>query len=130
MVLNDLTTRETSKVTVEFMPGLYADVHAPTQQGPYPVVTVSYGGGWSTGNRTHLSPLASYLASSGVVAINGDYRHLSGERHILHMVQEVACLAATAPLLAQPYLTTRAGPVWMLGLFLRGPFGLPGCPIK
>lgn len=100
---------------MEFIPDVYADVHAPTRPGSYPVVTLSYGGGWSSGNRAQLSPLADYLASSGIVAINGDYRHLSGERHIFHLVQEVACLAAAAPLLAQPHLTTRAGAVWMLG---------------
>ena len=97
------------------MEGLHADVHAPKKPGPYPLVTLTYGGGWSSGNRTQMSPLADYLASSGMVAINADYLPLSEERHLLHLVQEVACIAAAAPTLAQPYLTGPAGPVWMLG---------------
>ncbi len=110
-----LAEPETSVSTVEFIPGLYADIHAPPRPGPYPVVTLSYGGGWSSGSRTQLSPLARYLAASGIVAVNADYHHLSADRHILHLVQEVACVAAAAPLLAQPHLTVKAGPVWMLG---------------
>ena len=106
---------ETTTSTMEFMPGLYADIHAPILPGPYPVITLTHGGGWISGNRTQLTSLAEYLAAWGMVAINADYRPLSAERHILPLVQEVACLGAAAPLLAQPHLTEKVGPVWMLG---------------
>ena len=101
--------------TVEFMPQLFADIHAPVQPGNYPVVTLTYGGGYSALSRTQLSPLAEYLASRGVVAINADYQPLSKGRHLLALLHEVACIAAAAPLLAQPHLAYPAGPVWMLG---------------
>ena len=97
------------------MPGRYADIYAPDRPGRYPVVTLSFGKGWSIGDRTQLSGLASYLASRGMVAINGDYRSLSSNGRIPSMVEEVACLAAAAPQLAQPYLTEPPGPVWLLG---------------
>ena len=97
------------------MPGLYADIHAPDRPGRYPVVTLSFGKGWTIGDRTQLSGLASDLASRGMVAINGDYRSLSSNGRIPSMVEEVACLAAAAPQLAQPHLTEPAGPVWLLG---------------
>lgn len=58
------------------MPGLYADVHAPTQPGEYPVVTLTFRRGWSIGDRTQLLELARHLASRGVVAINGEHRTL------------------------------------------------------
>ena len=101
--------------TVEFMPQLFADIHAPVQPGNYPVVTLTYGGGYSALSRTQLSPLAEYLASRGVVAINADYQPLSKGRHLLDLLHEVVCIASAAPLLAQPHLTYPAGPVWMLG---------------
>ncbi len=97
------------------MPGLYADIHAPDRPGRYPVVTLSFGKGWVIGDRTQLSDLATHLASRGMVAINGDYRALSSNGRVPAMVEEVACLAAAAPQLAQPYLTEPPGPVWLLG---------------
>ncbi len=109
------TVHEVSISTVEFMPGLSADIHAPTQPGRYPVTTLSFGGSWTIQNRTQLSGLANHLASRGVVAINADYRTLSQNGRIPSMVEEVACLAAAAPRLAQPHLIEPAGPVWLVG---------------
>ncbi len=97
------------------MPGLYADVHAPTQPGNYPVITLTFGRGWSIGDRTQLSELSHYLASRGVVAINGEHRTLLRLRRLSSMAGEVACLAAAAPHLAADHLTLPAPPVWLLG---------------
>ncbi len=97
------------------MPGLYADIHAPVQPGGYPVVTLTFGGSWTIADRTQLSRMASHLAARGVVAINAEHRALSRNGRIPSMVEEVACLAARAPRLAQPHLTEPAGPVWLLG---------------
>ena len=115
--------------TVEFMPQLFADIHAPVQPGNYPVVTLTYGGGYSALSRTQLSPLAEYLASRGVVAINADYQPLSKGRHLLDLLHEVVCIASAAPLLAQPHLTYPAGPVWMLA-FLPGLTSWPWRPSR
>ena len=106
---------EVSVSTVEFMPGLYADVHAPTQPGDYPVVTLTFGRGWSIGDRSQLSALAHYLASRGVVAVNGEHRTLLRLGRFSSMAGEVACLAAAAPHLAADHLSGSAPPVWLLG---------------
>lgn len=97
------------------MPGLYADIHAPTQPGEYPVITLTFGRGWSIGDRTQLSELSHYLASRGMVAVNGEYRTLFQISGLSSMAGEVACLAAAAPQLAAEHLTTPAAPVWLLG---------------
>ena len=97
------------------MPGLYADIHAPTQPGDYPVIALTFGRGWSIGDRTQLSELSRYLASRGVVAINGDHRTLLRLSRLSSMAGEVACMAAAAPQLAADDLTRPAGPVWLLG---------------
>ena len=97
------------------MPGLQADIHAPVRPGNYPVIALVYGGGWTLGDRTQLSGLAGYLASAGMVVINGEHRTLLWGRQLPDMVGEVNCLAAAAPHLAAPHLTRPAGPVWLLG---------------
>ncbi|MDE0601862.1 MAG: prolyl oligopeptidase family serine peptidase [bacterium] len=97
------------------MPGLYADVHAPTQPGDYPVITLTFGRGWSIGDRTQLSDLSHYLASRGVVAVNGEHRTLLRLSRLSSMAGEVACLAAAAPHLAADHLTRPDSPVWLLG---------------
>lgn len=101
--------------TVEFMPGLVADIHAPTQPGNYPVVTLTFGRGWSIGDRSQMTALSHYLASQGMVAVNGEYRTLLRNGSLSTMAEEVACLAAAAPQLAKPHLTGSAAPVWLLG---------------
>lgn len=101
--------------TVEFMPGLVADVHAPTMPGDYQVVTLTFGRGWSIGDRRQMSALADFLASGGIVAINGEYRTLARGGRLSSMAGEVSCLAAAAPQLSAPHLTRPAGPVWLLG---------------
>lgn len=101
--------------TVEFMPGLVADIHAPTQVGAYPVVALVFGRGWSIGDRSQLTALAGYLASQGIVAVNGEYRTLLRNGSIPSMAAEVACLAAASGHLARPHLSGPAGPVWLLG---------------
>ena len=109
------TLHEVSITTVEFMPGLYADIHAPTQPGDYPLVTLTFGRGWSIGDRTQLSELSNYLASRGVVAVNGEHHTLLQFSRLSSMAGEVACLAAAAPQLAAEHLTHPAPPVWLLG---------------
>ena len=129
---------EMSVTTVEFMPGLHADVHFPIRPGNYPVVALVFGGGWTVGDRTQLSALADYLASRGMVAVNGDHRTLLRGRRLPDMVGEVACLAAAAPHLAAPYLTGPPDPMWLLGYSsgahlaalttLTDPSPAPDCP--
>ena len=113
--VNTPTIHEVSVSTVEFMPGLYADIHAPAQPGDYPVITLTFGRGWSIGDRSQLSALSHYLASRGVVAVNGEHRTLLRLSRVSSMAGEVACLAAAAPHLAADHLTRPDPPVWLLG---------------
>ena len=109
------STHPVSVTTVEFMPGLRADVHAPAPPGNYPVVALVFGGGWAVGDRTRLSPLAHKLASTGMVVVNGEHRTLLGGRRLPAMLGEMDCLAAAAPHLAAPHLSGPAAPVWLMG---------------
>jgi acetyl esterase/lipase len=106
---------EVTVSTVEFMPGLKADVHAPSTPGNFPVVTLTFGRGWSIGDRSQMTALSHFLASRGVVAVNGEYRTLLRNGRLPSMVEEVACLAAAAPEIAKPHLTGPSDPVWLLG---------------
>lgn len=56
---------------------LHMDVFAPEDAGSYSGVLLVHGGGWQSGTRALLAPLAQALAARGHVAATMDYR-LSG----------------------------------------------------
>ncbi|WP_405163160.1 alpha/beta hydrolase [Nocardia sp. NBC_01499] len=61
-------------------PDTFGDLYLPaTGAGPYPVVVLIHGGGWSQ-NRTldHVGPLASSLAQAGAAVWNIEYRRIDG----------------------------------------------------
>lgn len=61
-------------------PDTFGDLYLPTTgAGPYPVVVLIHGGGWSQ-NRTldHFGPLATSLARAGVAVWNIEYRRVNG----------------------------------------------------
>ncbi|MDT0688907.1 pectinesterase family protein [Salegentibacter sp. F188] len=55
---------------------LKADIYAPkTENGQnYPAVLLIHGGGWLTGSKENLRPMAQDLAKNGYVAITATYR--------------------------------------------------------
>jgi acetyl esterase/lipase len=53
---------------------LYLDVIRPVREGICPVVLTAFGGGWCSGERSTLGVAAHYLAQSGYVVCNADYR--------------------------------------------------------
>ncbi|MFI6041757.1 alpha/beta hydrolase family protein [Nocardia sp. NPDC051321] len=61
-------------------PDTVGDLYLPTTgAGPYPVVVLIHGGGWSQ-NRTldHFGPLAASLVHAGVAVWNIEYRRVNG----------------------------------------------------
>jgi acetyl esterase/lipase len=57
---------------------LLLDLYLPAGSGPAPLVVLVHGGGWRTGDRREMAPLAARLASRGYAAATVDYR-LSGQ---------------------------------------------------
>lgn len=55
---------------------LHLDIYGPdsSQEGPFPAILMIHGGGWSSGNRSHMEMMARDLAFNGYVAIPVEYR--------------------------------------------------------
>ena len=55
---------------------LHADVFYPKQKlkGKLPGVLLIHGGGWASGNKSHLVPMAQKLAAAGYVTASVEYR--------------------------------------------------------
>ena len=53
---------------------LHLDIFRPENRNKYPAVLLIHGGGWSSGNKSHLVPLAQKLASHGYVTASAEYR--------------------------------------------------------
>lgn len=53
-----------------------SDTHYPDsiKEKSHPAIIFSHGGGWNTGNRQHLQPLATYYSEKGFVTFLADYR--------------------------------------------------------
>jgi acetyl esterase/lipase len=77
--------------TVDYRPGLAADVYLPESGGPAPVVVLVPGGGWQSADRTGLGPLADRLAGSGMAAVNVTYRAAEDGARLPVPVQDVGC---------------------------------------
>jgi acetyl esterase/lipase len=59
--------------SVEYKPGLRADIYRPSGKGPFPAVLLMHGGAFQTGNRSYFSAYARQLADAGIVAATIDY---------------------------------------------------------
>ncbi|MBL8795904.1 MAG: alpha/beta hydrolase [Planctomycetia bacterium] len=71
---------------------LKLDLFAPKDgAGPHPALVLIHGGGWQSGNKTELRPLAQQLAARGFVCICIEHR-LSGEAKFPAAIQD--CKAA------------------------------------
>jgi acetyl esterase len=53
---------------------LRVDVYLPDGDGPHPAAVVLHGGGWSSGSRSGVAPIARRLAAEGIAAFAADYR--------------------------------------------------------
>jgi acetyl esterase/lipase len=59
--------------SIEYKPGLRADLYRPAGKGPFPAVLLMHGGAFQTGNRSYFSAYARQLADAGIVAATIDY---------------------------------------------------------
>ena len=53
---------------------LRLDIFMPKKQVMHPAIIMIHGGGWRSGNKTMLAPMAEMLATEGFVAINVEYQ--------------------------------------------------------
>jgi acetyl esterase/lipase len=78
--------------TVDYLPGLAADLYPPD---PVPssaaVVVLIPGGGWQTADRSGLAPLAQALADRGAYTVNATYPALDSGGSFPETVDAVAC---------------------------------------
>ena len=72
------TTAPRNRIGTDFVAGLPIDVFGPEEPGDFPVVVMLHGGGWFGGSPASMEPLASSLASAGMVVFNATYRTSAG----------------------------------------------------
>jgi acetyl esterase/lipase len=77
--------------TVQYLPGVAADVYLPAPAARAPVVVLIPGGGWRTADRRGLAPLAKALAADGMVVVNATYRSAQDGARFPTPVQDVVC---------------------------------------
>ena len=51
-----------------------ARVGVPDGEGPFPAVVLVHGGGWISGDRSAVQPLADYLTDDGYLTVNTSYQ--------------------------------------------------------
>ncbi|TDE01280.1 alpha/beta hydrolase [Flavobacterium hiemivividum] len=68
-VLNDITYTDTKTRPLQL------DVFMPnTNKKNYPTIIMIHGGGWKSGNKSHLFPMAEKLAEKGFICVTVAYR--------------------------------------------------------
>lgn len=126
--------------TVEYLPGVEADVHLPARRGhaAVPLVVTIPGGGWATADRAGLTQLAEHLAARRVAVVNATYRVGDQASRFPVPAQDVRCAVDAAASLVRRS-GYRVGPVVLLGhsagahltslaAFGDKAFASPSCP--
>jgi acetyl esterase/lipase len=72
------TATPANRIGIDLVAGLPIAIYGPGNPGDYPVVVMLHGGGWFGGNPASMEPLASSLASAGIVVFNSTYRTSAG----------------------------------------------------
>lgn len=83
-------------MTVEYFPGLTADIYLPAGEGRVPLVVLVPGGSWTTADPAGLAGLAAELAVAGVAAAPATIR--AAEDGVVYPtpVEDVLCAVAAA----------------------------------
>jgi len=71
-------TAPENRIGMHLVAGLPIEVYGPRELGNFPVVVMLHGGGWFGGSPASMEPLASSLASAGIVVFNSTYRTSAG----------------------------------------------------
>jgi len=106
----------TSSAAAAYDPARVSEIYPPTtaSSGAVPVVLVVPGGGWSTADRSGMTPLAKQLAAAGFFTVNASYRAGVDGAHFPVPLQDVQCAAGYA--VAQAIAAGLSpGPVVLLG---------------
>ena len=72
------TTAPENRIGIDLVAGLPIEVYGPREPGDFPVVVMLHGGGWFGGSPASMEPLASSLATAGIVVFNSTYRTSAG----------------------------------------------------
>ena len=67
------------------------DVYVPKATGLKPVVLFVHGGVWSSGDKWQFSPLGSFLAEEGVVAVLVQYTLYPKVSHLFSPLVDCVC---------------------------------------
>jgi acetyl esterase/lipase len=91
------TTAGHAEVTVDYLPGVAADVYPAKVRGPStPIVVLIPGGGWVRADRSGLAPLAERLSAEGAFVVNATYRAADAGVVFPRPVQDILCATAFA----------------------------------
>jgi acetyl esterase/lipase len=104
----EATTVTEHRIGLDLVAGLPVEVYGPREPGDFPVVVMLHGGGWFGGSPASMEPLASSLASAGIVVFNSTYRTSVGGYP--ESFDDVACDIRFA-LSKAPEYTTSTGPL-------------------
>ena len=102
------TTAPANRIGIDLVAALPIEIYGPGDPGDYPVVVTLHGGGWFGGSPSSMAPLASSLASAGIVVFNSTYRTSAGGYP--DSFDDVACDIRFA-LAKAPEYTTSTGPL-------------------
>ena len=97
-----------NRIGTDLVAGLPVEIFGPKDVGDHPVVVMLHGGGWFGGSADSMEPLASSLASAGIVVFNSTYRTSTGGYP--ESFDDVACDIRFALSKAAQY-TTSTGPL-------------------
>lgn len=104
----ETTPAPANRIGVDLVAGLPVEIYGPREPGDFPVVVMLHGGGWFGGSPASMEPLASSLASAGIVVFNSTYRTSVGGYP--ESFDDVACDIRFAVSTA-PEFTTSTGPL-------------------
>ncbi len=83
--------------------GIPMDVLRPSELGPWPTIVLFHGGGWFSGQKEDIEPLARLIAASGAVVFNAGYEVLLNDVFFPETFEQTACAVVAASALAGQY---------------------------
>lgn len=88
---------------IEVPGGVPMDVFRPIGPGPWPTIVLFHGGGWFSGQKEDVEPLARQIAANGAVVFNAGYEVLLNDVSFPETFEQTACAVVAAGALAGQY---------------------------